>query len=136
MPTTVRGQLPTPAGGVANNIPADMQALADQVAATFGLWLPTDDFADIPAADAEYDRALIYVSDARALFRCDGATWTPVPTIESMTTVQRDGLVAGGKWNGRVIFNTTTAQHEQWSGAAWSTFGGSSTFYRSFLIGG
>ena len=35
------------------------------------------------------------------------------------TTTQRDGLSAAEKWVGRLIWNSTTARVERWTGSAW-----------------
>ncbi len=40
-------------------------------------------------------------------------------TVETFTTTQRNALTAGQKWEGRVIYNSTTDRLQQWDGAAW-----------------
>ena len=42
-------------------------------------------------------------------------------TVETFTTTQRNALTAGQKWEGRVIYNSTTDRLQQWDGAAWFT---------------
>lgn len=41
------------------------------------------------------------------------------PGITDMNTAARDALAGGDRWTGRTIYNTTTARHEVWDGAAW-----------------
>lgn len=126
MPTapSARLALTAPVGGDPNDYPADMVALIAELEARAGGWLPTvATYVGLPVAGAGNDRFLVYVTDSRALFRSDGAAWSPVPTIASMTTVQRDALAAGGQWDGRVIYNTTTLQLEQYAAgsATWGS---------------
>ena len=42
-------------------------------------------------------------------------------TVETFTTTQRNALTTGQKWEGRVIYNSTTDRLQQWDGAAWFT---------------
>jgi carbon monoxide dehydrogenase subunit G len=42
-----------------------------------------------------------------------------IPGISIFTTAQRDALAGGDLWNGRVIYNTTTARLEYYNGAQW-----------------
>jgi hypothetical protein len=78
MPTTAKGA-PFPAATSANDVPADLQALAN--------WL-----------------------DAR-------------PGVSPLTTAARDALIGADLWDGRVIYNLTTAQLERYNAAipAWQS---------------
>lgn len=38
--------------------------------------------------------------------------------MTAMTTAARDLLAAGLRWDGRIIFNTTTRRHEWWDAVA------------------
>lgn len=80
MSLTTRLSLPYPEPGDPNDVPADLQALANAVE-------------------------------------------NNAPGITSVTTAARDAFAAGQKWNGRVIYNTTTSKHEQWNGSAWVDLG-------------
>lgn len=94
-------------------------------------------YAARPAAAASNLGVWYYATDARAWFWSDGAAWTALGNIETMTTTQRDALVAGGKWDGRAIYNSTTLQIEQYVTAttSWQGVGGA-TFARSFMMMG
>ena len=83
MPATTAKGLPYPQAADPNDIPADLQRLAE-------------------AVDA-------------------------IPGVASMTTATRDALAAAQKWAGRIIWNTTTSQHERWSGTAWGALASSTT---------
>lgn len=120
MPTAASTRLlaTAPLDAEGNDFPADIVTLIAQLEARAAGAL-SGLYAARPAAAASNARFLYDATDARALFYSDGAAWTLVAEIRSMTTVQRDALVAGGQIVGRVIYNTDTAQHEKWTGAAW-----------------
>lgn len=53
------------------------------------------------------------------------AEWVDLaPGTSILTTAERDALAGATRWTGRVIYNSTTAQHEKWNGAAWTALAG------------
>lgn len=124
MPTaaSARLALTAPLDAEANDVPADLLTLIGQLEVRVGVFL-SGLYAALPAAAAGNARGWYLATDALAVFYSDGATWTPSGGIVAMSTATRDALVAGGKWVGRIIENTTTAQPERWTGSAWATVG-------------
>lgn len=49
------------------------------------------------------------------------------PGIKAYTTAQRDALAGGQLWAGRVIWNVTLGEIQQYDGAVWSELGGGIT---------
>lgn len=62
-----------------------------------------------------------YATDAKAVYRDTGTEWLPLDDVMTFTTAERDALAAGAKWAGRIIWNSTTGQHEKWDGSAWGS---------------
>lgn len=124
MPTaaSARLALTTPLAAEDNDVVTDLALLVTQLEARAGVFL-SGTYAARPAAAAGNNRGHYLATDASAVFYSDGAAWTPVGGIIAMTTTVRDALVAGGKWAGRMIWNTTTTAHEKWDGSAWGSVG-------------
>lgn len=177
--TTTQVLIPYPSATDNNNVPADIQALANRLDAVPGIETLTTAARDALAGAQKWDGRLIYNSttktlqrydstatawrdvqtfgmgthasrpaaatankgmhwystDAFAWFWSDGTAWTALFEVTVLTTTQRDGLVAGGLWTGRLIYNSTTVQHEYYTGSAWTALGGGGTYYSRFLGG-
>lgn len=80
MGTTARLALPYPAAATPNDVPTHMQALADQLAATFAGWLPDSTAALRPAASAANARSLHRATDTGEVSLSTGATWVTILT--------------------------------------------------------
>lgn len=77
MPSTARGAFPYPADADAPDGPAQMQALADQMAAVGALYAEGTAAAR-PAAAAAQEGRFYWATDTVQLSYCDGAAWYAV----------------------------------------------------------
>lgn len=92
MPNTPIYGFPYPTGTDAADVPADMQALAEEVETVLDdLWL-FDTYANLPAAGTEGRQ--FYATDTDQLYIDDGAAWnhvSPVTPVFTMATVPTPG---------------------------------------------
>lgn len=136
MPSTVRMALPYPDDTDANDVPADLQALADRLELVINGAFNTVARDALAGAELWAGRVIWNTTTTR-LERWDGDSWDPVDSLPvvAFTTAARNALAGEQLWIGRIIRNTSTGQFEWWDGAAWqplSTPGAA----RSFLLMG
>ena len=70
MPQTTRLAIPYPAGTDPADVPADLQAIAAQLASVAAGWLPPGTLAARPAPSADIDRHLYFAHDTVEIYAC------------------------------------------------------------------
>lgn len=78
MASTARAGLPFPAPSDANNVPADMEALADRVDLLTGATPVTELERDALAGDDRFTGRIVFNVDAERVEVFDGDDWVPV----------------------------------------------------------
>ncbi len=92
--TTSRGGFPypKPGSGQANNVPADLKALADRIAAVGALYIQVNYLADMPAAGVP--GLLCNVLADGSIWHDDGTQWRRLPRMTDGRIVGLDNGVA------------------------------------------